>query len=44
MVPVGVLLLAVDVPRLRAPASALAIRGRRWTSGRMRRLRARGAG
>jgi hypothetical protein len=42
--PGRVLLLAVDVPRLRAPASALAIRGRRWTSGRMRRLRARGAG
>lgn len=44
MIPLGVLLLAVDVPRLRAPASAMTIRGRRWTSERMRRLRARGVG
>lgn len=41
MIPVGIMLLAVDVPRLRAPASALTIRGRRWTSERMRRLRAK---
>ena len=41
MIPLGVLLLAVDVPALRPGASALVIRGRRWTSGRLRWLRAR---
>lgn len=44
MIPVGLMLLAVDVPRLRGPTSALSIRGRRWASERVRRLRARGAG
>jgi hypothetical protein len=39
MLPLGVLLLAVDVPPLRPGASALVIRGRRWTSRRLRRLR-----
>ncbi|EYD76921.1 hypothetical protein Rumeso_01443 [Rubellimicrobium mesophilum DSM 19309] len=41
MLPLGVLLLAVDIPALRPTASAAMIRGRRWTSGRLRRLRAR---
>lgn len=41
MLPLGILLLAVDVPWLRGPSSAAAIRGRRWTSERLRRLRAR---
>ena len=40
MLPLGVLLLAVDVPVLRPLASALVIRGRRWARERVRRLRA----
>jgi hypothetical protein len=39
MLPLGLLLLAVDVPVLRPRASAVTIRGRRWTSERLRRLR-----
>jgi hypothetical protein len=39
MIPLGLLLLAVDVPPLRVPASAFAIRGRRWVTERLRRLR-----
>ncbi len=38
MLPLGLLLLAVDVPALRSPAAALTIRGRRWSSARLRRL------
>lgn len=43
MLPLGLLLLAVDVPVLRGPAAALTIRGRRWSSGRLRRLGLRSA-
>jgi hypothetical protein len=43
MLPLGLLLLAVDVPMLRPRASAFSIRGRRWTSEWLRRLKARGA-
>ncbi len=39
MLPLGLLLLAVDVPMLRPAVSALSIRGRRWTKERMRRAR-----
>lgn len=42
MLPLGVLLLAVDIPVLRPTASAFVIRGRRWVSERLRRLRTRG--
>ena len=38
MLPLGLMLLAVDVPVLRGPASAVTIRGRRWTSETLRRL------
>jgi hypothetical protein len=38
MLPLGVLLLAVDVPALRPAASGLTIRGRRWARERLRRL------
>lgn len=41
MLPLGGLLLAVDVPMLRPTASAVVIRGRRWGSERLRRIRAR---
>jgi hypothetical protein len=41
MLPLGLLLLAVDVPVLRGPTSALTIRGRRWTTGQWRRIAAR---
>ncbi|TNC74738.1 tryptophan synthase subunit beta [Rubellimicrobium roseum] len=41
MLPLGLLLLAVDIPALRPTTSALMIRGRRWTSGRIRRIRIR---
>jgi len=41
MLPLGLLLLAVDVPMLRGPTSALTIRGRRWTTGQWRRIAAR---
>ena len=40
MLPLGGLLLAVDVPMLRPMASAAMIRGRRWASERLRRVRA----
>lgn len=30
MLPVGLMLLAVDIPFLRAPVARLVIRGRRW--------------
>lgn len=40
MLPLGVLLLAVDIPVLRPSASAFVIRGRRWTTERLRQLRA----
>lgn len=40
MMPLGILLLAVDVPPLRPGVSTLSIRGRRWTSLRLRRFRA----
>lgn len=43
MLPLGLLLLAVDVPVLRPGASALAIRARRLTSERMRRMRSKRA-
>lgn len=40
MVPLGVLLLAVDVPFLRRPTAGLMIRGeRRWTEWRRKRRR-----
>jgi hypothetical protein len=39
LLPLGFLLLAVDVPPLRLPASAFVIRGRRWTTGKVRRFR-----
>ena len=41
MLPLGVLLLAVDVPFLRPSASAFVIRGRRWSMERLRQLRVR---
>jgi hypothetical protein len=41
MLPLGLLLLAVDVPSLRPGVSALVICSRRWSSGHWRRLRAR---
>lgn len=41
MLPLGVLLLAVDIPAIRPAASALAIRGRRWVTERLRYLKAR---
>jgi hypothetical protein len=41
MLPLGLLLLAVDVPVLRGPTSALTIRGRRWTTGQWRRIASR---
>ncbi len=44
MLPVGLLLLAVDLPFLRAPTSALVIRARRWIAVWMRRVRARWQG
>lgn len=40
MLPAGLLLLAVDVPVLRGPISALVIRGRMWAKRLMRRWRA----
>ncbi len=43
MLPFGTLLLAVDIPALRPMTSALVIRGRRWTSERLRRLRTKQA-
>jgi len=43
MLPLGLLLLAIDVPVLRGPISALTIRGRRWTTGRLRRIGVRAA-
>lgn len=39
MLPLGVLLLAVDVPMLRRPASAAVIHVRRWLSLRLRRFK-----
>ena len=39
LLPLGLLLLAVDVPALRPMASAVVIRGRRWGSERLRRIR-----
>jgi len=39
MLPLGLLLLAVDVPMLRRPVSALTIRGRRFIQARWRRFR-----
>ncbi len=39
MLPLGLLLLAVDLPMLRPGVSALMIRSRRWMSERLRRLR-----
>lgn len=41
MLPLGLLLLAVDVPVLRPKASAFSIWARRWTSERLRWLRAK---
>ena len=41
MLPLGLLLLAVDVPPLRPRASAFSIRARRWTSEWLRRIRAK---
>ena len=38
MIPLGILLLAVDVPPLRSPVSALSIRGRRWAPKLLRRV------
>lgn len=39
MLPMGLLLLAVDLPVLRGPISALVIRSRRWISRLRRRTR-----
>lgn len=39
MLPLGFLLLAVDIPAMRPVTSALTIRSRRWMSERLRRLR-----
>ena len=41
MLPLGFLLLAVDIPAMRPVTSALAIRGRRWANERLRRMRTR---
>ncbi len=41
MLPLGVLLLAVDIPALRPLASGSVIRGRRWIAERLRRVRRR---
>lgn len=41
MLPLGLLLLAVDIPALRPMASASVIRGRRWVTERLRRFRRR---
>ncbi|MBP1807789.1 tryptophan synthase subunit beta [Rubellimicrobium aerolatum] len=41
MLPLGLLLLAVDLPTLRPGVSALIIRSRRWTAERLRRVRRR---
>lgn len=40
MLPLGLLLLAVELPFLRGPISALMIRGRRFTKRWLRRYRA----
>lgn len=40
MLPLGLLLLAVDLPVLRGPLSALIIRARRWTGRWKQRWRA----
>ena len=37
MIPVGLLLLAIDMPVLQAPVSRILIRGRRWIALRRRR-------
>jgi hypothetical protein len=37
MLPLGLMLLALDIPALRGPVSALVIRARRWWSRRARR-------
>lgn len=37
MIPVGLLLLAIDLPALQGPVSRLLIRGRRWIALRRRR-------
>ncbi|EAQ06830.1 MULTISPECIES: hypothetical protein [Yoonia] len=37
MIPVGLLLLAIDLPILQGPVSRLLIRGRRWIALRRRR-------
>lgn len=39
MLPLGLLLLAVDVPALRRPVSAFTIRGRRFAQKKWRRVR-----
>lgn len=39
MLPLGLLLLAIDVPFIRKPVSALTIRGRRFLQARWRRYR-----
>ena len=39
MIPVGLLLLAVDIPFLRGPTGAGIVRGRRWLESRRRRWR-----
>lgn len=31
MIPLGLLLLAIDIPALQGPVTSLTIRGRRWT-------------
>ncbi|EPX87117.1 hypothetical protein ruthe_00786 [Rubellimicrobium thermophilum DSM 16684] len=41
MLPLGMLLLAVDIPALRPVTNVLMIRGRRWISSRLRRFRHR---
>ncbi len=41
MLPLGLLLLAVDLPVLRGPVSAAVIRGRRWLALRRRQWRRR---
>lgn len=38
MIPVGLLLLAIDVPRLKGPIAAALIRGRRRLTGLRRRI------
>lgn len=43
MLPLGLLLLAVDIPFLRSPVSAFTIRGRRFTQNRWRKNRFWGA-